>query len=471
MYLFLLALIYIAFISLGLPDSLLGSGWPVMHAELGVPVSYMGIISMIISGGTVVSSLFSDKMTRKFGTRIVTVASVFLTVIALFGFSFSSQFWMLAVFAVPYGLGAGAIDSALNNYVALHYKAKHMSWLHCFWGVGTIVSPFIMSYALANRTWNSGYRMVGLIQLGIALLLLVTLPVWNVNQSTSREDGKSVGLTGALKIKGVPFLLLGFFVTGPVEDDGLNFSYKWNMGWMHDFLDYMKLDPYFRRDNHHKMTFAMSYNESEKYILVLSHDEVVHLKCSMINKMPGLGIDKFRNLMVGYAFMMGHPGKKLLFMGQEFAQLREWSEERELDWFLLDNPDHKHIQNWVKKLLHIYRKNPALYELDSSWGGFEWINANDADRSIYSFIRWSPTKRNNLLFVCNFTPVERKDYWVGVPQKKQCKLILSSADPAYGGQHHVDNPVFKPVKGECDGQPYHVAYPLAPYEVAVFAFN
>lgn len=211
MYIFLLILIYIAFISLGLPDSLLGSGWPVMHTELGVPVSYMGIVSMVISGGTIISSLLSDKLTRKFGTRIVTVASVFLTVIALFGFSFSSRFWMLIVFAVPYGLGAGAIDAALNNYIALHYKAKHMSWLHCFWGVGTIVSPFIMSYALANRTWNSGYRMVGLIQLGIALLLLVTLPVWNVNQSTSRENGKSVGLTGALKIKGVPFLLLGFF--------------------------------------------------------------------------------------------------------------------------------------------------------------------------------------------------------------------------------------------------------------------
>ena len=180
MYIFLLSLIYIAFISLGLPDSLLGSGWPVMHTELGVPVSYMGIVSMVISGGTIISSLLSDKLTRKFGTRIVTVASVFLTVIALFGFSFSSRFWMLIVFAVPYGLGAGAIDAALN-------------------------------YALANRTWNSGYRMVGLIQLGIALLLLVTLPVWNVNQSTSREGGKSVGLAGALKIKGVPFLLLGFF--------------------------------------------------------------------------------------------------------------------------------------------------------------------------------------------------------------------------------------------------------------------
>ena len=211
LYLVLLILIYIAFISLGLPDSLLGSGWPVMHTELGVPVSYMGIVSMIISGGTIISSLFSDKLTKKFGTRMVTVASVFLTVIALFGFSFSSQFWMLIIFAVPYGLGAGAIDAALNNYVALHYKAKHMSWLHCFWGVGTIVSPFIMRYALANRTWNSGYRMVGFIQLGIAILLLITLPVWKVNQSTSQEAGKSVGLMDALKIKGVPFLLLGFF--------------------------------------------------------------------------------------------------------------------------------------------------------------------------------------------------------------------------------------------------------------------
>ena len=217
-------------------------------------------------------------------------------------------------------------------------------------------------------------------------------------------------------------------VTGRVEDDGLNFSYKWNMGWMHDFLDYMKLDPYFRKDNHHKLTFAMSYNESEKYILVLSHDEVVHLKCSMINKMPGEMEDKFKNLMVGYAFMMGHPGKKLLFMGQEFAQLQEWSEARELDWYLLENPDHQHMQNWVKKLLHIYQKNPALYELDSSWGGFEWINANDADRSIFSFIRKSKDGKNNLLFVCNFTPVERKDYRVGVPKRKTYKLILNSED-------------------------------------------
>ena len=202
MYSFLLALIYLAFISLGLPDSLLGAGWPVMHTELGVSVSFMGIISMVISGGTIVSSLLSDKLTHKFGTRAVTVASVFLTVAALFGFSFSGSFSMLIIFAVPYGLGAGAIDAALNNYVALHYKAKHMSWLHCFWGVGAIISPFIMSFALKNLNWNSGYRIVGFIQLAIALLLLVTLPVWKINKTESTTDTKRVGL---------PFLLIGFF--------------------------------------------------------------------------------------------------------------------------------------------------------------------------------------------------------------------------------------------------------------------
>ena len=195
-----------------------------MHAELGVPVSYMGIVSMIISGGTIVSSLFSDRMTRKFSTRIVTVGSVFLTVIALFGFSFSNRFWMLIVFAIPYGLGAGAIDAALNNYIALHYKAKHMSWLHCFWGIGTIVSPFIMSYALANKTWNNGYRMVGFLQLAIAMLLLVTLPVLKVNKAKYGESGKSIGLLGALKIKGVPLLLTGFFAYCAAEATAMQWA-------------------------------------------------------------------------------------------------------------------------------------------------------------------------------------------------------------------------------------------------------
>ena len=176
-------------------------------------------------------------------------------------------------------------------------------------------------------------------------------------------------------------------VTGDVEDDGLGFSLKWNMGWMHDFTEYMKLDPYFRKGTHNLMTFAMSYAYSEKYILVLSHDEVVHLKCSMLNKMPGLGFDKYANLKAGYAFMMGHAGKKLLFMGQEFAQLREWSEKREIDWFLLAEPEHQAVQNWMRDLLHLYKKNRALYDQDDTWEGFEWINADDRDRSIYSFMR------------------------------------------------------------------------------------
>lgn len=212
MYGLILALIYLAFTSLGLPDSLLGSGWPAMHTDLNVPVSYMGIVSMVISGGTIISSLFSNKLTKKLGTKWVTVISVFLTVIALFGFSFSTKFWMLIVFAIPYGLGAGAVDAALNNYIALHYKAKHMSWLHCFWGVGAIISPFIMGFALGGGSWNNGYRIVGYIQLGIALLLLATLPVWKANKTSSEtKEQKSVGLLGALKIKSVPFLLIGFF--------------------------------------------------------------------------------------------------------------------------------------------------------------------------------------------------------------------------------------------------------------------
>ena len=257
-------------------------------------------------------------------------------------------------------------------------------------------------------------------------------------------------------------------VTGAPEDDGLGFSLKWNMGWMHDFTEYMKLDPYFRKNAHNMMTFAMSYAYSENYILVLSHDEVVHLKCSMLNKMPGLGFDKYANLKVGYAFMTGHPGKKLLFMGQEFAQLREWSEERELDWFLLAEPEHQAIQNWYRDLLHLYKKNKAMYEMDSDPAGFQWINADDCFRSIYSFMRHSKDGKKNLLFVCNFTPMERPDYRVGVPRRKQLKLVLNSDDAKYGGKGEERPLIYKPVKQECDGQKYSFAYPLPAYGVAVF---
>ena len=208
----LLAIIYLAFISLGLPDSLLGAGWPVMHGYFGVPLSYAGFVSVIISAGTVTSSLLSERLTRRLGTKYVTLFSVLLMVVALFGFSFSNRFWVLCLWAVPYGLGAGSVDAALNNYVALHYSSRDMSWLHCFWGVGTIVSPYVMSLALTRATWQAGYRAVGVIQLAIAVVLLVTLPLWRVHNAADddRQSGRVLGLKGALKIRGVPQLLLGF---------------------------------------------------------------------------------------------------------------------------------------------------------------------------------------------------------------------------------------------------------------------
>lgn len=214
MFSLLLAIIYLAFISLGLPDSLLGSGWPVMYKELDTSISYAGIISMIISGGTILSSLMSDRVIRKLGTGLVTAISVFLTAGALFGFSVSNSFIMLCIFAIPYGLGAGAIDAALNNYVALNYSSKHMSWLHCFWGVGASISPYIMSFALgANLGWRNGYRIVSVIQIILTIVMFMALPLWKKKQSeTQEEDIKDVPLTmkEKLKIKGVVQIMIAF---------------------------------------------------------------------------------------------------------------------------------------------------------------------------------------------------------------------------------------------------------------------
>ena len=274
-------------------------------------------------------------------------------------------------------------------------------------------------------------------------------------------------LTGAMMIAEESTAWPG--VTKPPEEGGLGFTFKWNMGWMHDFLEYMKLDPYFRKFNHNKMTFGITYATSENYILTLSHDEVVHLKCSMINKMPGLNGDKFANLKAGYTFMMGHPGKKLLFMGQDFGQYHEWDEKVSLDWYLADEPLHKDLQKYYSDLLHVYQKYPALWQLDSDWNGFQWINANDGDRSIFSFIRRDETGKKNLLFVINFTPVARDDYRVGVPKSGTYSLILDSEHGLYKRGEHAFSARSK--KSECDGQPYSFAYPLPAYGAAIFKFN
>ena len=239
MYILLLSIIYLAFISLGLPDSLLGASWPTLHVSFDVPISYMGIISMIISLGTVLSSLFSERLTAKLGTRVVTTASVLLTSLALFGFSNVTSFSQICLLGIPYGLGAGAIDAALNNYVASHYSSRHMSWLHCFWGVGTIISPYIMSYALLNSGWQSGYRAVSYIQLGIFIIMLIALPLWKVNsdKTEGREEKKApIGIRGAIKIKGVPYVLLGFLAYCAAESTAM----LWASSYLEDAIGLTK---------------------------------------------------------------------------------------------------------------------------------------------------------------------------------------------------------------------------------------
>ena len=260
-------------------------------------------------------------------------------------------------------------------------------------------------------------------------------------------------------------------VTARPEDDGLGFAFKWNMGWMHDFCEYMKLDPYFRQGAHYMMTFAMSYNSAENYILPLSHDEVVHLKCSMVEKMPGYKVDKYANLRVGYTYMFGHSGKKLLFMGQDFGQEREWSEKRELDWFLLENDLNKGMKDYVAQLLEMYRKYPALYEVDDDWGGFEWINADDKERSTYSFYRRASSGKDNILFVLNMTPMERKGFMVGVPFAGTYTHILDSAEERFGGSGSSIQPKIKAVKGLCDYKDYSITFDLPPYGAEVFVFQ
>ena len=259
-------------------------------------------------------------------------------------------------------------------------------------------------------------------------------------------------------------------VTGEIGTESLGFTFKWNMGWMHDFCEYMKLDPLYRKGDHYGMTFAMSYNESEKYILPLSHDEVVHLKCSMVNKMPGYQDDKYANVRVGYTYMFGHSGKKLLFMGQDFGQEREWSEERELDWFLLGEKNNRGLQSYVKELLKLYRKYPAFYEIDDSWDGFEWMNADDADNSVYSFVRRSHTGTNSLLFVLNMTPVKRESYRVPVPAKKKYKLLLNSDEEQFGGWGNEIPKEIMAAKKPCHYKDYSIRFDLPPYGAAIFVF-
>lgn len=257
-------------------------------------------------------------------------------------------------------------------------------------------------------------------------------------------------------------------ITGSIEDSGLGFDYKWNMGWMNDFTNYMKCDPLFRKGHHGELTFSMVYAYSEKFILVLSHDEVVHGKGSMINKMPGEYEEKFANLRAAYGFMMAHPGKKLLFMGQEFAQFTEWSEERSLDWGLMEYDTHRQMKEYVKALNRLYQDYPAFYSMDFSSDGFEWINDMDSDRSVVSFLRKTKHEEETLLIVCNFTPVVYKDYKVGVPFKGKYKETFNSDKGIFGGGDNVNPRLKQSKEEEMDERDHSISITVPPLGITVF---
>ena len=257
-------------------------------------------------------------------------------------------------------------------------------------------------------------------------------------------------------------------MTHPVEAGGLGFDYKWNMGWMNDFLNYMKLDPLYRKYHHNDLTFSMVYAYSEKFILVLSHDEVVHEKGSMIAKMPGGYEDKFSNLRVAYGYMMTHPGKKLLFMGQEIAQFTEFNENAEVDWSLFEFDAHVFMQGYVKELNELYKTEPALYELDSSPEGFTWINCNSANTSLLSYVRKGKKESDTLLIICNFTPMEHKAYKLATPSGGRWQEIFSSDNNRYGGEGRNNKTVKQAKKAECDGQEHYISVTVPPLSISVF---
>ncbi len=359
-------------------------------------------------------------------------------------------------------------------------KGEHPDW-------GTKVFDYskyeVDNFLIANALyWVDKFHIDGLRVDAVASMLYLDYGrdngEWVPNQYGGNENPEAIEffkhLNSVIKKRGNGAMVIAEEstvwpkVTGNQEEGGLGFTFKWNMGWMHDFLEYMKLDPYFRKYNHHKMTFGLTYFTSENYILVLSHDEVVHLKCSMINKMPGLLEDKFANLKLGYTFMLGHPGKKLLFMGQDFGQFHEWDEKTALDWYLSEEPLGKSLKDYVRDLLHLYKKYPALYEKDYDWEGFYWINADDKERSIFSFIRYSKDKKRSLLFVFNFTPVARPDYRVGVPKRGTYTLLLDQDHGLY--KRGEKAPSIRSEKMEWDGQEYSFPYQIPAYGAAVFRF-
>lgn len=363
-------------------------------------------------------------------------------------------------------------------------KGEHPEWgTYCFNYGRTEVSNFLVANALF---WIEKFHVDGLRVDAVASMLYLDFGRssgnWIPNEDGGNQNYEAITflkhLNSIVAQRNPGAMMIAEEstawpkVTGDVEDGGLGFTYKWNMGWMHDFLEYMKCDPIFRKYHQNQITFSFMYAYSEKYVLVLSHDEVVHLKKSMIYKMPGTMPEKFGNLRAAYGLMMMHPGKKLLFMGQDFAQTAEWNEAKSLDWHLLEKyPEHQQLNHYYCDLLHFYQNEPALYELDDSPEGFAWINGSDAEHNMLTFCRMTKDKKNCLLCHFNFSPVAYENFQSGVLCPGTYTEVFNSNAAEYGGTGLVNPEPIEAVKESWDFKDYSIKYHLGAYGVCIFKFD